>query len=114
MAERTRVIARGGITQVRSLGVEIGAGFQWEPHPGVLIAMTGRSPGLELLTQVRSTTTLVDAVVDPSAADSVLFDPVDEEDLAPAIAVLTPGRFNLAIGYRWDQGWIAADEVGEL
>jgi hypothetical protein len=109
MAERTRVIARGGISQVRSFGVELGVGMQWEPHDGVLIALTARSPGLELLTQVRSTTTEVDALLDGSADDRVLFEPLDEEDLAPAIAVLTPGRFNLALGYRWDRGWVAAE-----
>lgn len=108
MADLTRVTARGGISQVRSLGVELGVGAQWEPHPGVLIAFTARSPGLELLTQVRSTTTLVEAEVDRvSDVDSIRFEPSDEEDLAPAIAVLTPGNFNLALGYQWDRGWFA-------
>ncbi len=109
LGDLTRVIARGGIAQVRSFGVELGAGLQWEPHPGVLLAVSARSPGLELLTQVRSTTTAVDAVVDASDADRVTFDPRDEEDLAPAIAVLTPGRFGIAFGYRWSGGWIAAE-----
>lgn len=109
LGTRTRVLARGGIAQVRSFGVELGAGFQWEPHPGVLIAMSFRSPGLELLTQVRSTTTVVDAVVDDFDGDSVTFTPTDEEDLAPATAVLTPGSFNFALGYRWDRGWVAME-----
>ncbi|MGE0792232.1 MAG: hypothetical protein AB7S26_41550 [Sandaracinaceae bacterium] len=109
LGDQMSVIARGGISQVRSFGVELGLGVQWEPHPGVLIGFSGRSPGLELLTQVRSTTTMVEAVVDPGAENRITFTPDDAEDLAPALAVLTPGRLGFALGYRWDRGWIAAE-----
>ena len=107
--DTTRIAARGGISQVRSFGAELGIGFQWEPHPGVLLAFTARSPGLELLTQIRSTTTRIDATVTDLAADEVDFVPEDEEDLAPGIAVLTPGRFNLAFAHRFDRGWLAVE-----
>lgn len=108
-SETTRIVAEGGIRHVRSLGLEIGAGLQIEPHPGVVIAFTARSPGLEILTQIRDTNTSIDVVVSDSVADSVEFLPSDDEDLAPGIAILTPGRFNFAIGYRWSQGWMAAE-----
>lgn len=106
---RTHLVARGGITQFRSLGAELGLGVQWEPHRGVVISATFRSPGLEILTQLRSTTTAIDVVVDGMAPDSISFLPEDDEDLAPGLVVLTAGRFNLAIGHRFDRGWIAAE-----
>lgn len=107
--ERTRIIARGGIRQLRSFGLELGVGAQWEPHPGVLIAFTARSPGLELLTQVRSTTTNIEATVSDLDFDTLSFGPEDSESLAPGLAVLTPGRFNLALAHRFQRGWIAAE-----
>jgi len=105
----TRLIARGGIRQLRSLGAEVGFGLQWEPQPGVVIAATLRSPGLEILTQVRSTTTEIDVTARPGDGDLLRFVPEDEEALAPGIAVLTPGRLNLAIAHRFDRGWIGAE-----
>ncbi|MCB9597844.1 MAG: hypothetical protein H6719_34320 [Sandaracinaceae bacterium] len=105
----TRLVARGGISQVRSLGTELGLGVQWEPQRGVIIAATFRSPGLEILTQLRSTTTAIDVTVDDASPDAVSFIPMDEEDLAPGIAILTAGRLNLSIGHRFDRGWIAAE-----
>lgn len=108
-ADETRLVARGGIRQVRSLGAELGAGLQWAPHPGVQIGLTVRSPGLEVLTQVRSTTTEIDAHIRSSSPDRVDFLPEDEENLAPGIAVLTPGRVNLALAHRFEWGWVAAE-----
>jgi hypothetical protein len=105
----TRLIANGGIRHVRSLGLELGAGLQIEPHPGVLIAVTARSPSLEILTQIRETSTTIDALVSDVASDGVTFVPEDEEDLAPGIAVLTPGRFTFALGFRFSRGWIAGE-----
>ncbi len=105
----TRLIARGGISQVRSLGAELGLGIQWEPHDGFVLGATFRSPGLEILTQIRSTTTAIDVTVDDASPDSFSFIPEDEEDLAPGIAILTAGRFVLALGHRFDRGWIAAE-----
>jgi hypothetical protein len=107
--EGTRIVADGGIRHVRSLGLEVGAGLQIEPHPGVVIAFTARSPGLEILTQIRETRTSIDVVVSDALPDSVEFIPEDDEDLAPGIAVLTPGRFNFGLGYRWSRGWVAAE-----
>lgn len=108
-AGESRLVARGGIRQVRSLGAELGLGLQWEPHPGVILGLTARSPGLEVLTQLRATTTEIDARVRGSGPDEVDFLPEDEENLAPGIAVLTPGRFNLAFAHRFDRGWVAAE-----
>ncbi|MEZ4340009.1 MAG: hypothetical protein R3B82_25590 [Sandaracinaceae bacterium] len=105
----TRLVARGGITQVRSLGAELGLGVQWEPYAGFVLGVTFRSPGLELLTQIRSTTTSIDVTVDDASPDAFSFVPEDSEDLAPGIAVLTAGRFVLALGHRFDRGWIAAE-----
>ncbi|MFK7984552.1 MAG: OmpP1/FadL family transporter [Sandaracinaceae bacterium] len=107
--DTTRLNARGGISQVRSFGAELGVGVQWEPNPGVLIAFTARSPGLELLTQLRSTTTQINAEVSDLDLDLVDFTPEDDERLAPGIAVLTAGRFNLAFAYRFRRGWIAVE-----
>ncbi len=104
----TRVAALGGISQLRSLGAELAFGLQWEPHPGVVIAATLRSPGLEILTQVRSTSTELDVTVRPGE-DIVEFEPTDEETLGPAVAVLTSGRLNFAIAHRFDRGWVALE-----
>lgn len=109
LGDDTRVVARGGISQVRSLGAELGFGFQWEPHPGVLIAATLRTPSLEMLTQRRVTESEIDVTVRGMGPDSVSFTPTDEEDLASGIAILDGGRLNLAIGHRFDRGWIAAE-----
>jgi len=105
----TRLIARGGIRQVRSLGTELGLGLQWRPHRGVIIGVTLRSPGLEIFTQVRATETSLDVTASDAGPDIVEFIPEDEEDLAPGIAVLTPGRLVLSIAHPFDQGWISAE-----
>jgi len=105
----TRLIARGGITRIRSFGVELGAGVTWEPHPGVLLAFTARSPGLELATQIRSTTTEVSATLTDADLDDLDFLPEDTEAIAPGIAVLTPGHFALAFAHRFRRGWIAGE-----
>ncbi|MBZ0118781.1 MAG: outer membrane protein transport protein, partial [Sandaracinaceae bacterium] len=107
--DSTRLLARGGITQVRSLGAEIGAGVQWEPHPGVIIALTARTPGLELITQVRTTSVTIDATISDRVPDDVSFLPTDGEAIAPGFAVLTPARFNLALGWRFSRGWITGE-----
>lgn len=109
LGDETRVIARGGLQQVRSLGAELGVGFQWEPHPGMVIAATLRSPGLEILTQLRSTTTRIDVTLRGTAPDSIDFVPEDAEDLASGIAVLDAGRIDFALGHRFDRGWVAAE-----
>ncbi len=106
---RTRVRSQGGIVQVRSAGLELGLGLQWEPHPGVIIGLTGRSPGLELLTQIRATETDLDLTVSDGAADMLEFRPEDAETLDPAVTVLTTGRFNLSFGHRFARGWVAAE-----
>jgi hypothetical protein len=105
----TSLLARGGIRRVRSFGAELAIGAQWEPHPGVLLALTARSPGLELATQVRVTTTDVAATIVGSDLDTLSFLPVDREALAPGLAVLTPGQVALAFAYRFDRGWVAAE-----
>lgn len=109
LADSNRLIARGGINRIRSFGAELGVGLQWEPQPNVLIALTARSPGLELATQIRSTTTEVDATLSDVDADDLDFTPEDREAIAPGIAVLTPGQFALAIAHRFDRGWVAAE-----
>ncbi|MEC7526006.1 MAG: hypothetical protein VYE22_39355 [Myxococcota bacterium] len=106
---RTRVRSQGGIVQVRSFGVELGLGVQWEPHPGVIIGLTGRSPGLELITQIRATETALDLTVSDGAPDMLDFRPEDAETLDPAFTVLTTGRFNLSFAHRFDRGWVAAE-----
>ncbi len=105
----TRVIASGGIRQLRSFGAELGVGLQWEPHPGVLLAFTARSPGLELATQVRSTFTEIEGTLSDIDPDAIDFAPEDREAIAPGLAVLTPGRFHIAFGHRFDRGWVAAE-----
>lgn len=105
----SRLIARGGIRRIRSFGAEVGVGMQWEPHDGVLIALTAQSPGLELATQIRSTTTEVDATISDVRPDELSFIPEDREAIAPGLAVLTPGRFALALAHRFERGWVAAE-----
>jgi hypothetical protein len=105
----SRLLAVGGIRRIRSFGAELGFGIQWEPHPGVVIGLSARSPGLELATQIRDTTTSIDAAVSDVDPDSITFAPEDDEALAPGIAVLTPGRFTLAFAHRFARGWIDAE-----
>lgn len=111
----TRLVARGGIRSIRSFGLELGAGLQWEPHPNVLLALTVRSPGIEVATQVRSTTTEVSATLSDVDPDDFDFRPGDTEaapgigGLTPGIAVLTPGHFALAFGHRFERGWISGE-----
>jgi hypothetical protein len=105
----THLLARGGIRRIRSFGAELGLGIQWEPHPGVVIALTGRSPGLELATQIRVTTTDVDATLRGDELDELSFLPVDRESLAPGLAVLTPGHIAFALAHRFDRGWVALE-----
>ena len=94
---------------MRSFGLEVGAGLQWEPHPGVVIAFAARSPGLELLTQVRQTRTAIEATVSSLDPDTLEFGPDDSEILAPGLGILSPGRFNLAFALRNELGWIALE-----
>lgn len=105
----TRLVARGGIRRIRSFGLELGAGLQWEPHPGVLIGITARSPGVEVATQVLAATTEIDATLSDVVPDHLDFLPEDTEAISPGVAVLTPGRFALALGHRFARGWIAAE-----
>lgn len=107
--DTTRLVARGGIRRIRSFGLELGAGLQWEPHPNVLLAFTVRSPGLEVATQVHSTTTEVSATLSNIDPDDFDFLPEDTEAIAPGIAVLTPGHFALAFAHRFDRGWISGE-----
>ncbi len=109
LVDTNHLVARGGINRIRSFGAELGIGLQWEPHPNVLLAFTARSPGLELATQIRSTTTEVDATLSDVAPDGLSFLPEDREAIAPGLAVLTPGQFALAIGHRFARGWVAAE-----
>ena len=105
----TRLLAQGGIRRIRSFGVELGFGVQWEPHPGVIIGVAARSPGLEVATEIHDTTTTVDAAVSDVSPDRVSFAPDDRSSLSPGIAVLTPGRLTLAFAHRFDRGWIDAE-----
>lgn len=105
----THLLARGGIRRIRSFGAELGLGIQWEPHPGVLFAVTARSPGLELATEIRVTTTEVDVTLRDGELDELSFLPVDRESLAPGLAVLTPGQLALAFAHRFDRGWVAIE-----
>ncbi len=105
----SRLLAQGGIRHIRSFGVELGVGLQWEPHPDVVIALSARSPGLEVATQIGDTTTSIDAAVSDVDPDSATFAPYDHEVLAPGLAVLTPGRFTLAFAHRFSRGWVDAE-----
>lgn len=109
LVDSTQLVARGGIRRIRSFGAELGAGAQWEPHPGVLLAFTARSPGLEVATQVRSTTTEVRASLSDVEPDELDFLPDDTEAIAPGIAMLTPGHFALAFAHRFSRGWVAGE-----
>ncbi|HEY8430787.1 MAG TPA: hypothetical protein VIL20_20550, partial [Sandaracinaceae bacterium] len=109
LAGSSRLVARGGIRRIRSFGAELGVGLQWEPQPNVLVAVTARSPGLELATQIRSTTTEVDATLSDVVPDDLSFLPEDREELEPGLAVLTPGRFALALAHRFERGWVAGE-----
>jgi long-subunit fatty acid transport protein len=109
LVDRTRLLARGGIRQIRSFGAELGVGMQWEPNEHIAIGFTARSPGLEAFTQLRSTTTTIDATITGTGPDELTFTPEDGEIFAPGFAVLTAGRFNLAIAHRFDRGWVAAE-----
>ncbi|MCZ7679942.1 MAG: hypothetical protein M5U28_14745 [Sandaracinaceae bacterium] len=75
----------------------------------MLIAFTAQSPGLELATQIRSTTTEVEATISDTVPDVLDFIPEDREAIAPGLAVLTPGRFALALAHRFERGWVAAE-----
>lgn len=105
----SHLLAQGGIRHIRSFGAELGVGIQWEPHPGVVIALSARSPGLELATQIGDTTTSIDAAVSDLDPDSITFAPDDHEALAPGFAVLTPGRLTLAFAHRFSRGWVDAE-----
>lgn len=105
----TRLLAQGGIRRIRSFGAELGFGIQWEPQPGVVIGVSARSPGLEIATQIRDTTTAIDAEVSDVDPDRVSFLPEDSEAIAPGLAVLTTGRFALAFAHRFTRGWVAGE-----
>ncbi|MBX3274602.1 MAG: hypothetical protein KF729_30330 [Sandaracinaceae bacterium] len=109
LADRTRLQARGGIFQLRSLGTELGVGVQWQPHDDFVLGLTFRSPSFEIFTQVRSTTTAIDVTVEGTDPGTFTFVPEDTESLAPGFAVLTGGRFNIALAHRFERGWIALE-----
>ena len=107
--DETRIIARGGINQIRSLGAEIGFGFQWDPHENVTIAMSFRTPGLEVITQSRTTQSELDVTTRDGDPDSIDFTPTDSEELASGFAVLDGGRLALAIGHRFENWWVSGE-----
>lgn len=108
-SDLTRIVSRGELTHVRSFGLEIGLGLQWDPNPGVSFGLTFRSPGLEILTQVAGSTTSIDVTTRDALPDEIRFEPNVEEDLATGFVMLSAGRMNLAIAHRFDQGWVAAE-----
>jgi hypothetical protein len=96
-----------GLSQLSSLqsaGIELGVGMQWEPVPGLHLGLSVRSPGLQLGSLYRATSTTVFA-----DGGGITFAPSTSESLAPNVGVVTPTRIRLSAAYRFDRAWIGLD-----
>jgi hypothetical protein len=92
------------LSSLQSAGIELGAGLQWEPVPGLHLGLSVRSPGLQLGSLYRATRTEVFA-----DGGMIAFDPTSSESLAPNVGLVTPTRIRLGVAYRFDRAWIGLD-----
>jgi len=96
-----------GLSQISSLqsaGIEIAAGLQWEPMPGLHLGLSVRSPGMQLGSLYRGTSTTVFA-----DGAGIVYEPRGEDSLAPAFGLVSPTRIRLSGAYRFDRAWIGID-----
>jgi hypothetical protein len=96
-----------GLSQISSLqsaGIELGLGFQWEPVPGLHFGLSVRSPGLQLGSLYRATSTTVFA-----DGGGITFTPGISDSFAPNVGLVTPTRVRLSAAYRFDRAWIGID-----
>lgn len=105
----TRVRGAQGFAELESLqsvGLELGAGLQWEAVPGLFFGVALRSPGLQLGSLRRSTVSLFSA----ASGGTVDFDAADTSSLAPNVAPVTPMRLRVSAAWRFmERAWIGLD-----
>lgn len=106
VAGDTTTLIRGlsQLSSLQSAGIELAAGLQWEPLRGLHLGLSVRSPGLQLGSLYRATTTAVFA-----DADGLFFAPESSDALAPNLGVVTPTRIRVSAAYRFERGWIGVD-----
>lgn len=95
---------RSEVSTLQSAGLELAAGFQWEPVPGLHFGLSVRSPGLQLGSLYRAISTEVFA-----DGSGITFSPTGADSLTPDVNVVTPTRIRLSAAYRFDRAWIALD-----
>ena len=89
---------------VQAVGLELAGGLQWEMVPGWLLGITIRSPGLQLGTSSRVTSTGL--VADPSG---IFFEPEDSTGLVPNVQFVSPARIRASIAHRFANGFVALE-----
>lgn len=104
MGTATLIRGLSQISSLQSAGIELGVGFQWEPTPGLHFGLSVRSPGLQLGSLYRATSTTVFA-----DSGGILFTPSGSDSLAPNVGLITPTRIRLSAAYRFDRAWIGVD-----
>jgi hypothetical protein len=93
----------------KSVGVELGAGVQWEPAPRWRIGASIRSPGVQLFTAYRTTQVVGTATAGTDGTIATTFAPEDDGTLEPGLQLLTPLRARLGVAYSWGRGWASLE-----
>lgn len=94
------------LESLQSVGLELGAGLQWEAVPGLFLGLALRSPGLQLGSLNRSTFSRFSV----TPTDGTAFGATDDSSLAPNVGLVTPMRLRVSAAWRFmERAWIGLD-----
>lgn len=94
------------LASLQSVGLELAAGLQWEPVPGVFVGASLRSPGVQLGSLSRRT----ESVFSSTTGGATDFDASDSSALTPSVGLVTPARLRLSVAWRpIERAWIGLD-----